>query len=40
MHDQHQEFFDNLAVEWYLMFTAEDLERLSNIVKKLPVNSK
>lgn len=37
MHDPHQEFFDRLAAEWDLMFTAEDLERLSHIVTQLGV---
>jgi demethylmenaquinone methyltransferase/2-methoxy-6-polyprenyl-1,4-benzoquinol methylase len=37
MHDKHQEFFDALAAEWDLMFTAEDLERLSYIVGNLGV---
>ena len=37
MHDKHQEFFDKLAQEWDLMFTAEDMERLSNIVEQLNV---
>lgn len=37
MHDKHQEFFDNLADEWDLMFTTEDLERLTNIVSNLNV---
>ena len=37
MHDKHQEFFDLLAAEWDLMFTAEDLERLSGIVEGLSV---
>ena len=37
MHDPHQEFFDQLAEEWDLMFTAEDLERLSHIVESLGV---
>ena len=37
MHDPHQEFFDRLAAEWDLMFTAEDLERLSHIVDGLGV---
>ena len=37
MHDKHQEFFDALAAEWDLMFTAEDLERLSRIVDRLGV---
>jgi len=36
-HDKHQEFFDKLAAEWDLMFTAEDLERLSHVVDKLEV---
>ena len=39
MHDPHQKFFDQLAAEWDLMFTAEDLERLSHLVAKLPVDS-
>ncbi len=37
MHDPHQEFFDQLAAEWDLMFTAEDLERLSHVVEQLGV---
>ena len=37
MHDKHQKFFDSLAAEWDLMFTAEDLERLNHIVEKLGV---
>lgn len=37
MHDKHQEFFDSLAAEWDLMFTAEDLERLGHLVDKLGV---
>ena len=37
MHDKHQEFFDKLAVEWDLMFTAEDMERLSHIVDQQSV---
>jgi len=36
-HDNHQTFFDLLATEWDLMFTAEDLERLSHIVDNLEV---
>ncbi|MFQ6008598.1 MAG: class I SAM-dependent methyltransferase [Candidatus Zixiibacteriota bacterium] len=36
-HDKHQEFFDSLAAEWDLMFTAEDLERLSHLVDDLGV---
>ena len=39
MHDPHQDFFDQLAAEWDLMFTAEDLERLSHIVGGLGVRS-
>lgn len=31
MHDKHQKFYDLLAAEWDLMFTAEDLELLSFI---------
>ncbi|NOY88231.1 MAG: methyltransferase domain-containing protein [FCB group bacterium] len=37
MHDKHQQFFDSLAAEWDLMFTAEDLELLNNIVEQLNV---
>jgi len=37
MHDKHQEFFDALAVEWDLMFTAEDFERLQHIVEGLGI---
>lgn len=37
MHDKHQEFFDNLADEWDLMFTKEDLERLTHIVHNLDI---
>ncbi len=36
-HDLHQEFFDKLAREWDLMFTAGDLEFLSHIVDGLNV---
>jgi len=36
-HDIHQAFFDKLAAEWDLMFTAEDLERLSHLVDSLDV---
>jgi len=36
-HDKHQSFFDLLASEWDLMFTAEDLERLEHIVSKIDV---
>ena len=39
MHDKHQEFFDNLADEWDLMFTSEDLERLTHIVYDLDVSA-
>jgi demethylmenaquinone methyltransferase/2-methoxy-6-polyprenyl-1,4-benzoquinol methylase len=39
MHDPHQEFFDRLAAEWDLMFTAEDLERLQHLVDKLEVKA-
>lgn len=39
MHDKHQDFFDKLAQEWDLMFTAEDMERLSHIVDQLKVKS-
>lgn len=39
MHDPHQAFFDKLAEEWDLMFTAEDLERLMHLVEKLGVRS-
>ncbi|MBU8933804.1 MAG: class I SAM-dependent methyltransferase [candidate division Zixibacteria bacterium] len=34
---KHQEFFDQLAAEWDLMFTAIDLEFLSHIVDGLSV---
>ena len=37
MHDHHQKFFDQLAAEWDLMFTSEDLERLSHLVAAMPV---
>lgn len=36
-HDKHQAFFDELAAEWDLAFTAEDLERLGHIVDSLNV---
>lgn len=36
-HDKHQAFFDQLAAEWDLMFTAEDLERLEHLVTKLEI---
>lgn len=38
MQNLHQEFFDKLAAGWDLQFTAEDLERLSHLVEKLPIN--
>lgn len=38
MQDLHQEFFDNLAAEWDLQYTAEDLERLSHLVGKMPLS--
>jgi len=37
-HDVHQAFFDKLAAEWDLMFTAVDLEFLSYIVDGLEVS--
>ncbi len=37
MRDRHQGFFDRLASEWDLAFTAEDLERLSRIVDRIEV---
>lgn len=37
LHNKHQEFFDLLAAEWDLMFTAEDLERLARIVERLHI---
>jgi ubiquinone/menaquinone biosynthesis C-methylase UbiE len=37
MHDLHQEFFDKLAGEWDLSFTAEDLERLTRVVNRLQI---
>ena len=36
-HDKHQAFFDQLAAEWDLMFTAIDREFLSHIVDSLSV---
>jgi len=36
-HDQHQEFYDRLAADWDLMFTAVDLEFLQHIVGNLTV---
>ena len=37
MHDPHQEFFDNLAAEWDLQYTAEDLERLSHLLDRFEI---
>ena len=37
MHDKHQAFYDALAAEWDLMFTAVDLDFLSHIVNRLKV---
>lgn len=37
MHDKHQKFFDDLAEEWDLNFTAEDLERLRHLIEKIGV---
>ena len=37
-HDVHQKFYDELAQEWDLMFTSEDLERLTHMVDGLSVN--
>lgn len=37
-HDKHQAFYDSLAAEWDLMFTAEDLERLSHLVDGLEID--
>lgn len=37
MHTTHQEFFDQLAAEWDLSFTAEDLERLTRVVNRLQI---
>lgn len=39
MHDKHQQFFDELAEEWDLRFTAEDLERLQRVVDKISIDS-
>jgi ubiquinone/menaquinone biosynthesis C-methylase UbiE len=38
MRDSHKDFFDRLAEEWDLNFTAEDLERLSHLVDSLGVS--
>lgn len=37
MHDARQEFFDRMAAEWDLDYTAEDLERLSRLVDSMDV---
>ncbi len=37
MHDPHQEFYDRLAAEWDLNFTAEDRERLSRRIDSFGV---
>lgn len=37
MHSTHQDFFDKLAAEWDLSFTAEDLERLTRVVNRLQI---
>jgi len=37
-HDKHQAFYDQLAAEWDLEFTAVDLEFLSHLVDRLPVS--
>ena len=39
MHDPHQAFFDNLAAEWDLRYTAEDMERLLRLVGRLPITA-
>ena len=39
LQNKHREFFDLLAAEWDLMFTAEDIERLSNIVDSINVKN-
>lgn len=39
MHDARQEFFDQMAAEWDLDYTAEDLERLSKLVDTMDVKS-
>ena len=36
-HDKHQQFYDDLAAEWDLNYTAEDLERLSRLVDGLDI---
>lgn len=37
MHDPLQKFFDQLAAEWDLHFTAEDLERLSRLIDRIEI---
>lgn len=37
MNDPHRDFFDNLASQWDLHYTAEDLERLSHLMAKLEI---
>ncbi len=37
MHKSHQDFFDDLAAEWDLQYTTEDLERLSRLVDRLGI---
>ncbi|MBI5266012.1 MAG: methyltransferase domain-containing protein [candidate division Zixibacteria bacterium] len=39
MRDPHQQFYDQLAAEWDLDYTAEDLERLSRLVDSMKVKS-
>lgn len=39
MHDARQKFFDQMAAEWDLDYTAEDLERLSHLVDSMEVRS-
>ena len=39
MHDARQKFFDQMAAEWDLDYTAEDLERLSGLVELFEVKS-
>ncbi len=39
MNDPRQEFFDRMAAEWDLDYTAEDLERLSHLVDSMGVKS-
>ena len=38
-HDKHQAFFDRLASEWDLHYTAEDLERLSHQVDRFGIKA-